>query len=93
MDFGLNEDQITLQKYARDFLENECPSAFVRAQMDSATAHDPGFYKKMADLGWMGIAIPDAYGGQGMSYVDLAVLVEETGRAIVPGPFFATVSS
>ncbi len=91
MDFGLNDDQEMLARYARDFLTNECPSTFVRAQMDSPTAHDPAFYKKMADLGWMGIAIGEAYGGQGMSYVDLGVLVEEMGRAIVPGPFFATV--
>ena len=91
MDFGLNEDQETLQKYARDFLSKECPSTFVRSMMDGDTAHDTGFYRKMADLGWMAIAIPEEHGGQGMSYVDLAVLVEEMGRAIVPGPFFATV--
>ena len=91
MDFGLNEDQETLAKYARDFLENECPTTFVRAMLDDATARDDKFYKHMADLGWMGIAIPEAYGGQGMTYVDLAVLLEEMGRALVPGPFFATV--
>ncbi|MGH2760594.1 MAG: acyl-CoA dehydrogenase family protein, partial [Actinomycetota bacterium] len=92
MDFGLNEDQETLAKYARDFLTNECPTSFVRAQMESATAHDPSFYKKMAELGWMGIAVPEAFGGQGMTYVDLAVLLEEMGRAVLPGPFFATVA-
>ena len=91
MDFGLNEDQELLQRYAREFLEKECPSAFVRAQMDSDTAHDPSFYRRMAELGWTAIAVPEQYGGQGMSYVDLAVLVEELGRAVVPGPFFATV--
>jgi alkylation response protein AidB-like acyl-CoA dehydrogenase len=91
MDFGLNDDQETLQRYAREFLEKECASTFVRSQMDSDTAHDASFYKKMADLGWTGIAIPTDAGGQGMSYVDLAVLVEEMGRAVVPGPFFATV--
>jgi alkylation response protein AidB-like acyl-CoA dehydrogenase len=91
MDFGLNADQETLQKYARDFLENECKSTVVRAAMDGDTAHDPAFYKKMADLGWMGIAIPEEYGGQGMTYVDLGVLVEEMGRAVVPGAFFASV--
>ena len=91
MDFGLNDDQEMLQRYAREFLEKECPSTFVRAQMDSVTAHDASFYKKMAGLGWTAIAIPEDAGGQGMSYVDLAVLVEEMGRAVVPGPFFATV--
>jgi alkylation response protein AidB-like acyl-CoA dehydrogenase len=91
MDFGLNDDQETLARYARDFLTNEAPSTFVRAQMDGETAHDAAFYKKMAELGWTGIAIPEAYGGQGMSYVDVGVLVEEMGRALVPGPFFSTV--
>jgi alkylation response protein AidB-like acyl-CoA dehydrogenase len=91
MDFGLNADQDMLAKYAREFLTNECPTSFARRMMEDATAHDPAFYKKMADLGWMGIAVPEAYGGQGMGYVDLAVLLEEMGRALVPGPFFASV--
>ncbi len=90
MDFGLNEDQETLAKYARDFLTNECSTAFVREMMEGDTAHDASFFSKMAGLGWMGIAIPEAYGGQGMTYVDLAVLLEEMGRAVLPGPFFAT---
>src|SRR5207245_7565746 len=91
MDFGLNEDQETLAKYARDFLTKECPTTFVRKMIDDATAHDAAFYKHMAELGWTGIAIPEEFGGQGMSYVDLAVLLEEMGRALVPGPFLETV--
>ncbi|HVL82590.1 MAG TPA: acyl-CoA dehydrogenase family protein [Actinomycetota bacterium] len=91
MDFGLNPDQESLQTYARDFLDKECPPAFVRKVMESDDGFDAGFYKHMADLGWMGIAIPEEHGGQGMSYVDLAVLLEEMGRALVPGPFFASV--
>ncbi|MEX0874524.1 MAG: acyl-CoA dehydrogenase family protein [Actinomycetota bacterium] len=91
MDFGLNDDQETLAKYARDFLEKECPPTFVRSMMDGDTAHDPDFYRKMAELGWMGIAIPEPFGGQGMTYVDLGVLLEEMGRAVLPGPFFSSV--
>lgn len=91
MDFGLNQDQETLQKYARDFLTNECAASFVRQVMETDDAHDEAFYKHMAELGWMGIAVPEEHGGQGMTYVDLAVLVEEMGRALVPGPFFASV--
>jgi alkylation response protein AidB-like acyl-CoA dehydrogenase len=91
MDFGLNEDQETLARYAREFLTNECPTSFVRRMMESDSAHDPSFYSHMAQLGWMGIAIPEEYGGQGMTYVDVAVLLEEMGRAVVPGPFFASV--
>ena len=59
--------------------------------LDDETALATASYKKMAELGWMGIAIPEQFGGQGMSYVDLAVLLEEMGRALVPGPFFASV--
>jgi alkylation response protein AidB-like acyl-CoA dehydrogenase len=59
--------------------------------MEDATAHDHGFYSHMAELGWMSIAIPEEFGGQGMTYVDLGVLMEEMGRALVPGPFFASV--
>jgi alkylation response protein AidB-like acyl-CoA dehydrogenase len=92
MDFGLNADQETLQKYARDFLDNECPTTFVRQMLEHDTARDDKFYAHMAELGWMGIAIPEDFGGQGMSYVDLAVLFEEMGRALVPGPFFASVA-
>ncbi|MEX2393062.1 MAG: acyl-CoA dehydrogenase family protein [Actinomycetota bacterium] len=91
MDFGLNEDQETLAKYARDFLDNECPTTFVRKMLEHETAHDASFYQHIAQLGWMGIAIPEQFGGGGMTYVDLAVLLEEMGRALVPGPFFATV--
>jgi alkylation response protein AidB-like acyl-CoA dehydrogenase len=91
MDFGLNEDQETLAKYARDFLTNECPTSFVRRMMEHDTAYDHDFYAHMAELGWMGIAVPEDLGGQGMTYVDLAVLMEEMGRALVPGPFFASV--
>jgi alkylation response protein AidB-like acyl-CoA dehydrogenase len=59
--------------------------------LDHETARDDAFYNHIADLGWFGIAIPEQHGGQGMTYVDLAVLLEEMGRALVPGPFFATV--
>lgn len=92
MDFGLNQDQETLQKYARDFLDNECPAGLVRRMaFESETAYDEGLHKHMAALGWTAIAIDEAHGGQGMTYVDLAVLLEEMGRALVPGPFFTSV--
>lgn len=91
MDFGLSTDQESLKTYARDFLEKECPAEVVRKAMESDTALDGDLYAKMTELGWMGVAIPEEFGGQGMTYVDLAVLIEEMGRALVPGPFFASV--
>jgi alkylation response protein AidB-like acyl-CoA dehydrogenase len=90
VDFGLDQEQESLRKYAREVLERECGMNFVRAMMEHPTAHDERLHRLLAELGWMGIAIPEAYGGQGLSLVDLAVVVEELGRAVAPGPFFAT---
>jgi len=90
IDFGLSEDQEALQRAAREFLAAECPPALVR---DNAAAGDGiprALYKKMADLGWIGLAVPEAMGGLGLSTVDLTLVLEEIGRAVVPGPFLPT---
>ena len=52
-------------------------------------AHDPGFWGKMVELGWPGLLIPEEYGGQGGTFLDMTVIAEEAGKALVPGPFFA----
>jgi alkylation response protein AidB-like acyl-CoA dehydrogenase len=91
MDFGFNADQEMLRATARKFFDNECASEFVRARM----AEDPGFteefWTKLAEQGWLGLVYPEPYGGAGLGFVDLTVLMEEMGRAVVPGPFFSTV--
>ncbi len=91
MDFELGEEQAMLKTSARDFLENECPKKLVRDMMDDPTGYSPELWKKMADLGWQGLIFPEQYGGVGMTFLDLAVLLEEMGRALVPGPFVPTV--
>ncbi len=91
MDFGLNEEQVMLKKSARDFLEKECPKSLVRKMIDDDIGYSPDLWKKMADLGWQGLAIPEGFGGVGSSFLDLTVLLEEMGRALVPGPFMPTV--
>jgi alkylation response protein AidB-like acyl-CoA dehydrogenase len=91
MDFSLNEEQEMLRKMARDFLANECPKSLVREMEEDETGYSPDLWKKMAELGWMGLAFPEQYGGEGMGFLDLAVLIEELGRAIVPGPYLPTV--
>jgi len=91
MDFSLSEEQQMLRNSARDFLTTECPKAVIQRIEASETGHDPEIWKKMADLGWMGVALPEEYGGSGMKLLDLAVLVEEFGRAAMPGPFVSTV--
>ena len=91
MDFGLSEEQRMLKTSARDFLDKECPKRLVRQMIDDEKGYSPELWKKMADLGWQGLNIPETLGGVGSSFLDLAVLLEEMGRALVPGPFLSTV--
>lgn len=91
MDFGLSEEQVMLKTSAREFLEHECPKKLVRQMMEDELGYSPDLWKMMAGLGWHGLVFPERYGGVGSSFLDLAVLLEEMGRALVPGPFLSTV--
>jgi len=91
MDIGFTEEQELLRTSARRFLENECPSAFVRQRMAEPAAMTEDFWQKLAEQGWFGILYPEAQGGSGLGLVDMTVLMEEMGRAVMPGPFFSTV--
>ncbi len=91
MDFDLGEEQVMLKTSARDFLEKECPKKLVRDMMEDEKGYSPELWRKMAELGWHGLAFPEEYGGVGSSFLDLVVLLEEMGRALVPGPFLPTV--
>lgn len=91
MDFGFSEEQEMLRQSARALLEKECPSAVVRKLMDDERGLDPALWKKMAELGWLGLVIPEKYGGGGLSYVDLVLVMEEMGRVVLPSPFIWTV--
>jgi alkylation response protein AidB-like acyl-CoA dehydrogenase len=91
MDFALSEEQEMLRKMSRDFLENECPKSLVREMEEDEQGYSPDLWKKMAELGWMGLVLPAEHGGEGMAFLDLAVLIEELGRALVPGPYLSTV--
>ena len=91
MDFTLSEEQAMLRKSARDFLTDKCPKSYVRQMAADEKGYSPVLWQEMAELGWLGLAIPDLYDGFGMEFIDLAVLLEEMGRASLPGPFVATV--
>jgi alkylation response protein AidB-like acyl-CoA dehydrogenase len=93
MDLRFTETQEILKKMARDFLTTECPKTLVRKLEQSTEGYSPEVWKKAAELGWMGLIIPEEYGGMGYSFQDLVVLLEEIGRNILPGPFIATVAS
>ena len=91
MDLGLDEQQEMLRNFARDFLEKECPEELVRKMEEEEKGYSPDLWQKMAQQGWMGLIIPERYGGVGMNLCELTVLLEEFGRALVPGPFIPTV--
>jgi alkylation response protein AidB-like acyl-CoA dehydrogenase len=91
MDFGFNQEQELLRATARKFFENECASEFVRARMAEPAGVTDDFWAKLAEQGWLGLIYPEEYGGTGLGFVDLTVLMEEMGRSVMPGPFFSTV--
>jgi alkylation response protein AidB-like acyl-CoA dehydrogenase len=91
MDFGFSDEQDMLRQTARAFLEENCPSTFVRQMMEDDQGYAQDLWKQMADLGWLGLAFPEEYGGQGFGFVDLAVILEEMGAALLPSPFLSSV--
>jgi alkylation response protein AidB-like acyl-CoA dehydrogenase len=91
VDFGFSAEQDLLRQTARSFLEKECPSTFVRRMMDEPAGTTDEFWQKLAELGWLGLVYPERFGGVGLGFVDLTVVLEEMGRVVMPGPFFSTV--
>src|ERR1700752_5106977 len=91
MEFGLSEGQDFLKDSARKFFAGECPGAEMRRLMETDTAYDASLWSKLTEQGYTGIIFPEAYGGVGLGKVELMLLMEEAGRALLPGPFFSTV--
>lgn len=91
MDLGLNETQQMLRTSAREFLETECPTSYVRDMERDERGYTPQLWDKLAGLGWLGLVVPEEYGGIGLGFVELAVVLEEMGRVLMPGPYFSTV--
>jgi alkylation response protein AidB-like acyl-CoA dehydrogenase len=92
MEFGLNESQVLLKDNARKFFAGECPMEEVRRLMETETAYDPALWSKMVEQGYTGVISPEECGGIGLGKVELVLLMEEAGRALLPGPFFSTVA-
>jgi len=90
MDLSLTPEQKRLQEVARDFLKQECPWTLVKEIDESESGFSPGLWRKMAELGWLGMLFPKAYGGVGSNLTDLAVIYEEMGQALLPGPYFSS---
>ena len=91
MDLGLSEEQEMLKRTAREMLEAECPKTLVRDMEEDEKGYSPELWQKLVEQGFMGLPFPEKYGGAGFEFLDLMVLVEEFGRALVPGPYFYTV--
>lgn len=91
MDFSLSEEQEMLRKMARDFLTTRCNKQYVRDMEQDEKGYSPQIWKEIAELGWPGLPFPEEYRGGGGTFLDLAVLLEEMGRACFPGPFFSSV--
>ena len=86
MPIGISEEHEALRRSARDWLDDRCPSAVPRALLDDADEPLTDRWPELAALGWPGMHLPEEYGGAGGSLLDLAVVLEETGRAMLPGP-------
>ena len=89
MDLKLNEDQSMLKKVAADFLKAEAPPHVITEWYQKKNAFIPELYKKAADVGWLGMMVPDEFGGGGASCTDCAAVFEELGRGPLPGPYFS----
>ena len=87
MNFDFSDDLKQLRDQARRFLTEQCPSALVRRALDGEEAYNAPLWAEIAQMGWVGAAIPERYGGAGLGYEGLCVLAEEIGRAVAPVPF------
>jgi alkylation response protein AidB-like acyl-CoA dehydrogenase len=93
VNFAFSEEQEELRKSVRRFLEDKSPSVEVRRLMETTEGYDPAVWAQMAQqLGLQGLAIPEEYGGSGYTYVELVVVLEEMGRALLCAPYFASVA-
>jgi alkylation response protein AidB-like acyl-CoA dehydrogenase len=91
MNYELNEDQRIIKEAAHRFLAEACSTDFVREMAEDEKGFTTELWGKMAELGWMGLPFPEEYGGAGMTFLDLAIILTEMGYFCVPGPFFSTV--
>jgi acyl-CoA dehydrogenase len=91
MNFDFSDDQKMLRDQAHKFLSEKCTSKTVRAVLQGSQGHDTGLWKAIAEMGWLGTAIPENYGGLGLGYLELCVIAEELGRVLAPVPFSSTV--
>src|SRR5579871_4767793 len=87
-----SEDRALIRESARGFLADNSPSAAVRKSMETELGYDPALWERVAgELAWQGVAIDEAYGGLGLGWGEVAILMEEMGASLFCSPFLATV--
>src|SRR5580692_4976651 len=91
MNFDFSDEQKQLRDEARKFLAEKCPPKTVRRVLDGGQPYDRELWKGLADMGFLGVAIPESFGGAGAGHLELCVIAEEIGRALAPVPFSSTV--
>ncbi|MDX1691647.1 MAG: acyl-CoA dehydrogenase family protein, partial [Acidimicrobiia bacterium] len=91
MDFAFSEEQEMLRETARRFLDDKAPSETVRELMETDAGFDEGHWSEIAQQGWQAMAIPEAYGGAGFSFLEQAILMEEMGRSLFPAPYLSSI--
>ena len=91
MDILPTEEELMLKNVAREFLEAEVSTALVREMELDGLGYPPALWKQMADLGWLGMSLPEQYGGQGLPLVYLGLIIEEIGRVMAPVPLHSTM--
>jgi acyl-CoA dehydrogenase len=91
MDFEFSDEQKQLGAEARRFLQAKCPPAAVRAVLEGSQPYDAALWKGLGEMGFLGVVIPEQYGGLGLGYLELCVVAEELGRALAPVPFSSSV--
>src|SRR5664279_4845437 len=91
MNFDFSDEQKQMRDEARKFLAEKCPPKAVRTVLDGNAAYDRELWKGLAEMGFLGVAIPEEFGGAGAGHLELCVIAEEMGRALAPVPFSSTV--
>ena len=91
MNFEFSDEQKQMAAEARRFLAAKCPTTAVRAILEGPEPYDRALWKGLAEMGFLGVVIPEEYGGLGLGYLELCVIAEEMGRAIAPVPFSSSV--
>src|SRR6476659_3947736 len=91
MNFDFSDEQKQMRDEARKFLSQQCPPKAVRVVLDGKAPYDKDLWKGLAEMGFLGVAIPEEFGGAGAGHLELCVIAEEMGRANAPVPFSSTV--